>query len=107
MPPKSKVLKLEALALALEAQAFETWLDTYQEADRRRALLWLTSRLAERGLAPAPPEGIYDKPPAERLVYVEELLQAVKGRRMEGTEAIRELWPLYEQAQRVPELEQK
>ncbi len=107
MPPKRTVLRLESLALALEAKDFRAWLGTYPEAEQDEICLWLISRLAEKGLAPAPPEGIHAKPQAEKLAYVEELNKLSREQIIKASEAIRELKPLYEQAKRVPELRQK
>ena len=100
---KTRSHKAEQLSLAMEAQAFEAWLQALPE-DRARALCEDTcSGLAQMGLLPPYSGSPFDLPEDERIDLADRL-RAMAGRDgadQQGLELTRRLWRLHQQPEEM------
>lgn len=110
---KARTKRVEEMSQALEAQAFEAWLQSLPQ-DRARAFHEdACSSLAQMGLIPSYSGSPYDLPEEERIDLAERL-RDLAGRaeaQEQGLELTRRLWRLHQQPEdqitlRIPELAQ-
>jgi hypothetical protein len=65
-----RVRQLEARYAAWEAEAFGAWLGSLSEAQKITFFNRILASLASMGLAPPPPDHLWEAPLAEREVYL-------------------------------------
>ena len=100
MMNRARAKKAERISLAMEAQAFEAWLQSLSD-DRARALCEdACSRLAQMGLLPSFSGSPFDLPEDERRDLADRLRE-MAGRgiddQQQGLELTRDLWRLHQQ----------
>ena len=101
---RARATKAERLSLAMEAQAFEAWLQSLSD-NRARALCEdACSRLAQMGLLPPYSGSPFDLPEDERRDLANRLRE-MAGRdeaKKQGLEFTRRLWRLHQQPEDQP-----
>ena len=75
MSLKQRASRLEMKAALQEYQAFDGWLKSRTEEERRAFFTQTLSSMAEHGLAPPFPEGLWSLPQSDKQAYLETLLK--------------------------------
>jgi hypothetical protein len=71
MSLKQRASRLEMKAILLEYQAFDDWLKNLTKEEQRAFFSQTLSSMAEQGLAPPFPEGLWSLPQSDKEAYLE------------------------------------